>query len=266
MALPTHYTGKDGEIKINGVATTLVDFDLSVDVGVITSSRIGKVSDTRYPGKKHVSGKIKQVLVTGDLFAMMIGATADITTSTLETLLAATELLTSQGRHEIDAITDPTTPTSVKVTLTVGTVATTAGSIVIHGTDASGDYITEVLDFDAMAVGDGAQVVYGSQAFTTSDFVDVEAALAKGSSGTCSELKVEGVTGTKTITPGTSEKFTIIGKVVDAAGKHFQMTASNCFFVGGSFPIGDAEALVETDLPFEIEDADTDLELVWTSA
>ena len=260
----THYTGKDGEIKIDTVVTTLVDFSIDISVGVIASGRIGKVSDKKYPGKKDITGKITQVLITGDLLAKLIGDTSTITTSTTEALLAATDL-DAADREELAVTTDPTDPTSVKYTLTVGSEAnTTAGSVVLHGTDVDGNYVTEVIDFDAMTVGDAAQVKNGTQIFKTTDYIDVEAALESGTT-VFSTIKLDGVTGTKTITPGTSTMFDIIGKVVDSDGNYFQMTANNCFFTGGNFPIADAETLVQTDLPFVIQDPDSDVSLVWTS-
>lgn len=264
MALPDHYTGKDGEIKIDGNIATLVNFSLDISVGTIASARIGKVSDLTYPGKKSVSGTITQVLITGDLLAMMIGADADITTSALETLLD-TFNLDAAAREETTITNDPTDPTTVKATLTVGDAVTTAGSIMIHGTDSNDAQVTETINFAAMAVGDGAQVVHGSQIFKTTDFVTIMAALESGAAS-YSAIKLEGVSGTKTLKPGTSELFTIIGKVVDANGKYFQMTATDCFFTAGTFPIGDAETIVQTDLPFVLQDPDEDLELVWTSA
>jgi hypothetical protein len=263
MANPTHYTGSDGEIQIGGNPITLVNFSLDMSVGVINSATIGKRSDMKYAGKFDVTGTITQVLVTGDLMAMLIGATSDITTSTLETLLD-TFTLDAGAREETTITTDPADPTSVKATLTVGDAVTTAGSIVIHGTDSSDDYVTEVLTFAAMAVGDPAQVIYGTQAFKTTDFVDIEAALESGAAS-YSAIKLEGVDGTKTITPGEPTLFNIIGKVTDGTS-YYQMTANNCFFTGGTFPIGDAETLVQTDLPFVMQDPDNDLTLVWTSA
>ena len=263
MALPTHYTGSDGEIQIGGSPTTLVDFSIDMSVGVINSATIGKRSDMKYAGKFDVTGSITQVLVTGDLMAMLIGDTSGITTSTLESLLVATDL-DAAAREELPITNDPTAPTSVKATLTVGDAVTTAGSIVIHGTDSSDDYVTEVISFAAMAIGDPAQVLYGTQAFKTTDWVDIEAALESGAV-TYSQIKLDGVDGTKTITPGEPTLFNIIGKVTDGTS-YYQMTANNCFFTGGTFPIGDAETLVQTDLPFVMQDPDTDLTLVWTSA
>ena len=258
----THYTGKDGEIKIDTVTTTLVDFSIDIAVGVIASGRIGKVSDKKYPGKKDITGKITQVLITGDLLAKLIGDTSTITTSTTEALLAATNL-DAAAREELATDGSPTDPTSVKYTLTVGDANTTAGSVVLHGTDVDGNYVTEVIDFDAMTVGDAAQVKNGTQIFKTTDYIDVEAALESGTT-VFSTIKLDGVTGTKTITPGTSTMFNIVGKVTDGTN-YFQMTANNCFFTGGNFPIADAETLVQTDLPFVIQDPDSDVSLVWTS-
>jgi len=262
MALPSHYTGSDGEIQIGGVATTIVNFSIDIAVGVINSARIGKVSDTKYPGKKDVTGSITQVLVTGDLLAKLLGGTP--TESLPETLLAATALTGSRAEELITD--DPSDPTTVTATLTVGDDVSGAGSIVVHGTDASDVYVTEVLTFAAMLATDAPQVVSGTQAFKTTDFVDIEAALDGQSAGVHSTLGLQGVGGTKTVQPGTSALFDIIGKVEDANGKSFQMTANNCFFTGGTFPIGDAETLVQTDLPFVMQDADTDLTLVWSSA
>ena len=265
MTAATHYTGKDGLITIGGVETTLVDFSIDIAVGVIASGRIGKVSDKKYPGKKDITGKITQVLITGDLLAKLIGNTDDITESGSTELLAETTLTGAGSRETIDVTNDPATdkPTSVKYTLTVGNVATTAGSVVLHGTDANDNYVTEVIDFDAMEVGDAAQVKNGTQVFKTTDYLDVEAALETGS--TQGTIKLDGNAGVQTLTPGTSTLFDIIGKVTDGTN-YFQITANNCFFTGGNFPIADAETLVQTDLPFVIQDPDSDVTLEWLSA
>lgn len=266
MALPDHYTGKDGEIKIGGVATTLVNFSIDISVGVITSGQIGQVSDISYPGKKAVSGTISEVLITGDLMAMMMGADADITTSSTAVCKTAVDM-SDNTRTEITVTDTSTNPTSVKVTLTsCDTSNNSAGAIVIQGKDSTGATVSEVMSFDAMTAGDANQIIYGSQIFETVGYIDVSANLRQGTSATNrNTLKVDWVSGTKSIVLGTSEHFTIIGKVEDANGKYFQMTAVDCFFTGGSFPIGDAEALVQTDLPFVMKNPNTGLTLVWTS-
>ena len=261
MALPTHYTGSDGEIQIGGTPTTLVNFSIDMAVGVINSAAIGKRSDMKYAGKFDVTGTITQVLVTGDLMAMMIGDTSSITTSSVESLLNDGDI-SGAARTEIAITNNPSSPTSVKATLTVEDANLTVGSIVIHGTNSSDEYVTEVLDFEAMTVADPDQIKYGTQAFKTTTFVDVEAGLTQG---TAPKLNLDGIDGTKTITPGEPTLFDIIGKVTDGTS-YYQMTANNCFFTGGTFPIGDAETLVQTDLPFVMQDPDTDLTLVWTSA
>ena len=258
----THYTGENGEIKIDGNTVSLVDFSFDITNGVIASPQIGQVSDKNYPGKRGITGKISQVLITGDLLAMVIGDTSEITTSTLGTLLAATDL-DAGVRTEYPVTNPPANPTSTKYTLTVGDAAVLAGSVVLHGTDINDNYVTEVIDFDAMDIGDPAQVKYGTQIFKTTDFVDVEANLEKGTT-TYSTLKLEGVSDTKTITPGTATLFSIVGKVSDGSN-YFQMTADHCFFTGGNFPIGDAETLVQTDLPFVIQSPDDDVTLIWTA-
>lgn len=260
----THFLGSDGEIKIDGnVKSEVTDFSVDISVNAIASARIGQKSDKNYPGKVGITGSINEVLITAELLSMVIGDSSTLTTSTLETLLAATDL-DAGARDELAVTNDPTDPTSVKATLTVGDANVLAGSIVIHGTNTSDAYVTEVISFAAMTVGDPAQVLYGSQPFKTTAFVDVEAGLEKGAIA-YSTLKLEGITGTKTMTPGDATMFTIIGKVIDANSNYAQITLTNCFFTGGNFPIGDADTLVACDLPFICQNPDTDMSLVWTS-
>ena len=262
----THFTGKDGEVKVDGNVITVVDFNVDVAVDVITSPRVGKVSDKNYPGKKHVSGSISQVVVTPELLSYVLGDSDTLTTSSLETLLAETDI-SGNTRQELSITSDPTNPTSVKVTLQVGDENSTAGSIVIHGKDSSAAYVAEVINFDAMTVGDPAQVKYGSQQFADTDYVDISANLQHGTGPDTSanRITIEGITGTKTMTPGTSTYFDIIGKVIDPDDNYAQVTLNNCFFTAGNFPIGDSNTLVQCDLPFIVQDPDEDVTLVWTS-
>jgi len=263
----THFLGSDGEIKIAGnIKSQITDFSVDISVDTIASARVGQKSDKQYAGKVGITGTINEVLITAELLSFVVGDSNTLTTSSAATLLAATELLAATGRQEITITPDPANPTSVKVTLTVGdTDNTTAGSIVIHGTDATDNYVAEVIDFAAMTVGDPAQIKYGTQQFKTTTFVDAEAALAAGATGHCTEIKIEGITGTKTMTPGNATLFTIIGKVEDSDSNYAQITLNNCFFTSGNFPIGDANTLVACDLPFICQDPDSDMSLVWTS-
>lgn len=264
----THFLGSDGEIRIDGnIKSEITDFSVDISVNAIASARVGQKSDKQYPGKVGITGSINEVLITPELLSMVIGDSDTLTTSTLESLLSVTEVCSSGGRQEIAITSNPAAPTSVKVTLTVGTVGTTAGSIVVHGTDVSNNYVTEVIGFPAMAVGDPSQVKYGSQVFKTTTFVDVEAALAKGDTPDCTDITIEGVTGTKTMTPGDATMFTIIGRVADTSApiNSAEITLNNCFFTGGNFPIGDADTLVACDLPFICQNPDTDMSLSWTS-
>lgn len=261
----THFLGSDGEIKIDGnVKSEVTDFSVDISVDTIASARVGQKSDKVYAGKLGITGSINEVLITAELLSFVVGDSNTLTTSSAEALLAATDL-DAAAREELPITNDPTAPTSVKATLTVGDAAiTTAGSIVIHGTDVSDNYVTEVIDFAAMAIGDPAQIKYGTQQFKTTDFVDIEAALEKGTAS-YSTLKLDGITGTKTMTPGNATLFTIIGKVIDADSNYAQITLNNCFFTSGNFPIGDANTLVACDLPFVCQDPDNDMTLVWTS-
>lgn len=260
----THFTGSDGAVTIGGNAVTVVNFSIDVDRSVIASPRVGKTSDTNYAGKLGITGTISQVLVTAELLSYVMGDSNSLTTSSAETLLAAADV-SANAWSEYAITSDPTNPTSVKCTLTVGDGNATAGSIVIRGTDSADAIVTEVLDFAAMTDGDAAQVIYGSQQFKTSDHVDVSGNLQPSTGPVYNTLKIEGITGTKTMTPGEATLFDIVGKVEDADSNYAQITANNCFFTAGNFPIGDSDTLVECDLPFVITDPDDDLTLVWTS-
>ena len=260
----THYRGSDGEIRIDTHVVTMVNYEITVETNVIASPRIGKVADMNYAGKQAISGTVEQVLITGDLLAMVIGDSNTQTESTAETLLGAYDMNTG-AREETSITTDPTDPTSIKATMTAGDNATTAGSIVIHGTDVSGGYVTEVINFDAMDPGDPIQVKYGSQMFDTTDWLDMEAALGVAGAVLDPTMKIEGIIGVKTMTPGNATIFDIIGKVEDDNGNYFQMTCNNCFFTAGNFPIGDSDTLVACSLPFVVHDADSDVSISWTS-
>jgi len=260
----THFTGSDGAITVGSDAVTVVDFSIDIDRSVIASGRVGKVSDKKYPGKLNITGAISQVLVTPELLSYVLGDSNSLTTSTLEELLGATDV-SANAWSEVAITTDPAAATSLKVTLTAGDASANAGSIVVRGTNSSGSIITEVIDFDAMDYGDPAQVKYGSVVFATSDYVDVSANLQPTPSSISNTLKIEGITGTKTMVPGDATLFNIVGKVEDADSNYAQITANNCFFSAGNFPIGDSDTLVECNLPFVIQDPDEDLTLVWTS-
>ena len=259
----THYRGSNGEIRIDGNVVTMVNYEVTVETNVIASPRIGKVADMNYAGKQSITGTVEQVLMTGDLLAMSIGDSNTQTESTSENLLVTYDM-DAGAREEPPIDNDPTDPTSTKVTMTAGSLSTTAGSIVIHGTDISDDYTTEVIDLAAMDSGDPAQVVYGSQVFKTTDYVDIEAALGVAGSPDPT-LTIDGITGVKTMTPGNVTIFDIIGKVEDDNGNYFQLTCNDCFFIGGNFPIGDSDTLVACTMPFVVHDADSDVSLSWTS-
>lgn len=268
MALPSHYTGKDGLVTIDGNEATLVNFNVDMSVGVINSARIGKKSDVKYAGKLDFTGTITEVLVTGDLMARMIGATTSITTSSSAEILAATDMSDNTYATIETGPDTSSNPTSVRLTLTsCDTSNNSAGSIVIQGKDSAGVWVSEVFNFDAMSAGDANQVKYGSQVFAEVVYADVSANLRQGAGDTTwNTLGIDWVSGTKTISPGTTELFSIVGKVTDVNGKYYQLTLTNCFFTGASFPISDSETLVQCDLPFVVTDADEDVVLVWSSS
>lgn len=65
-----------------------------------------------------------------------------------------------------------------------------------------------------------------------------------------------------TCTPGDPTYFSIWGRV-SKDSSIVDISANNCFITGGELPIGDADTVVQCDLPFQIEDPSTDLTLNW---
>ncbi len=194
----------------------------------------------------------------------MIGDSDTLTTSTLETLRDTIDIQ-ADAWSEIAITTDPTDPTTVKCTLTAGDASANEGSIIIRGTNTSDAIVTEVITFAAMEYGDPAQVLYGSQNFKTTDYVDISGNLQPTPTAVANTLKIEGIAGEKTMSPGNATIFDIIGKVEDSNSNHATITCNNCFFTAGNFPIGDSNTLVSCDLPFVVQDADVDVTLNWTS-
>lgn len=255
------YTGQHGEVRINNNLVTVANWQVTIDRDVITSARVGKVADLNCPGKQMVGGDLNQVLVTPELLAMNMGDSDTLTTSIFENLLPAYDL-DAGVREEVSIPTNPTDPTRIKVTMTAGSNPTTEGNIVIHGSDISNQYVTEVITLAAMNAGDPAQVKFGTQVFNTTTFVDIEPALGVAGSPNPT-LIIDGSAGIKTQTPGNATIFDISGKVSDSAGNFTILTLNNCFFTSGDFPIGDSSTLVSCALPFVISDADVDFSLSW---
>lgn len=259
----THYTGKHGAVTIDTVPVTVVEFNLDITTNVINDPRVGKKADKKYPGKQEYTGTITQTLITPELLSYVVGDSSSLTTSAAYSLLPAVTL-DAGVREEIDISNNPTISTSVQATLAVGDVSTNAGSIVIHGKDSDDNYVAEVINFAAMNTGTANQVVNGSQQFAKTNYVDVSGNLEQATS-THATLKLDGITGVKTMTPGDPTLFDIVVKVEDANNNYTQSTLRNCFFTGGNFPVGDSDTLVRCDLPFVVQDADVDFELVWTT-
>lgn len=62
------------------------------------------------------------------------------------------------------------------------------------------------------------------------------------------------------ISVGAATVFDFCGKVETSDDlSNIQIDASNCFFVDGGFPVGDADGIIEESLSFVMQDEDADL-------
>jgi|LGOV01.1.fsa_nt_gb hypothetical protein len=69
---------------------------------------------------------------------------------------------------------------------------------------------------------------------------------------------------THSYSPGNPQYFSIWGKLLKDS-EWLDVSANNCFITGGELPIGDADTVVQCDLPFQIEDPSTDFKIRWDS-
>jgi hypothetical protein len=241
------YTGVQGVVTYADAALASAMFDFTVTRGLATGTRSGKWSDLNKPGKVTITGRITRIQRNADLIQAALNATP--TTGTAVTLEAAATFSAGTLIPINDA--PPTTPSRVRVTLSVDAI-TTGGTLLIYGTDANDNAISEVL---TIANGATATTTWTTRnVFKTCTYA-LPVTVASTGGG---KFQFDAIVGDSTVNVGTPKEFNLIGYVADGSN-NITVTLSNCFFTGAKFSFTDANAQTRDDLPFTVTDPDADV-------
>lgn len=241
------YTGVNGALTIDGVAFADVQFDIRWATGDVNYPRSNKRSDGCIPGKRTVTCKIRKVFQHEDASIVLgYGITDTPTTGSAGALLAATTITADT----MAAITsNPATPSRVTITLSVDAI-TTAGKIVVYGTDVNDVPITEIF---AVPLNAPSGTVYtGSKVFkTTTHLAFVDVASTGGA-----KAAVAGIAGDATMKFGDPKIFDIVGTLTKGA-KTITITLTDCWLKNGGITWTDAGKVIEVDADVSMHDPDT---------
>lgn len=241
------YTGVQGVVTYADAALADAMFDFTITRGLATGQRSGKWSDLNKPGKVTVTGKITRIQRNADLIQAALNATP--TTGTAIEIEAAATFTAGTAIALNDA--PPTTPSRIRVTLSVAAL-TTGGTLIIYGTDPNDNAISEVLTLEN---GSAASSTWTTRhVFKTCTYA-LPVGIASSGGG---KLAFAGIAGDSTVNVGDPKTFNLIGYVEDGSN-NITITLSNCFFTGTKFSFTDASAQLMDDVPFAVTDPDADV-------
>lgn len=226
MTVVTEYTDMDGYISWNG-SPILKPVEFSVD-WTRESTEYGIVGEwgvRNIPGLLKVSSiKVTRVLDDGSLTAAMLNNSP--LTGTANTLMAASTFTSGT----------PFTLTSntagnglVAITLSVSPI-TTAGQIILVGTDINGNVLTDFIQVPTtLAVGGS---VYSHFPFNTVTMAVPTGGLASTGNG---KLALTSVAGAVSASPGAPSLIQVVGKVYQPSlgSNNYTFTFPNCFIIKG---------------------------------
>ncbi len=262
MALVSKLTGVEGIVSV-GSEVLVADFSLVVTRGAATQPRVGKYSDRKRAGKVDVTGTLTRLDIDGAMTEKLLGGTpAD---SSSEVLHADADLAGGGDEDVVDVGTDPTNPSVVQVTITRGDADGTASFIIISGTDANGSTYSESLDVAALTVASSPITLFTKAAFATVDNFVAGGGMNVGAADK-TEVGLDAITGTRTVTIAAGTTFTLFGRAIDSSNNKYEINNANCFFTEATLAFGDADTFIDGPLSFTMEDPDADLQLIYTTA
>lgn len=237
------YTGAHGFIKVDNVTWADVEFDVKWTRSTVTHSRASKFSDIQIPGKLTVKATIKKVLVHSEAEQALGYSLTDASTSGSATVvLAATTFVAGTAQ----ALTDPATPSVLKVTTTTD-VSTLGGSFTIVGTNVSDDPIVETIEVPPACP-------VGTEWLTTKVFKTADYAITNTVTGSI-KFKIDGVAAVASYVVHNPKIFDIEGGVLKA-GKSITITMPTCWFSEGGLAFVDAGSILEVSTAVEMHDPD----------
>jgi hypothetical protein len=240
-------------MQYRGSSFAYVKFDIEIKRDTIEIERGGKWSSINLPGKAKFDGKLKYGLVDPDLFIDAFDD-GDNTTSASLTAIHASIAGTGSAQRITSAITNPTTPQTLQI-VTATSNSLTAGYILVEGTDANDDVISEIIEYTATA-----GTFYGHQVFKTVTAINVPASMDS------SDTVVLSAVGQRTITLGRPAYVTIMGRVNKADGSGYvQITCTNCWLDNLPLSLSNASEALLPEQSFKVRDPDSDAVIVTTS-
>jgi len=248
------YTGVEGIVTYDTAAFAYCKFDIEISREEVEVERGGKWSSLALPGKVKFKGKLSYGLVDGQLFINAFDDGTNTTSTSDESLLAATA---GNGALQtiVAGLSNPSVPMSLHLKI-ISSDGYSAGSITVMGTDKNDVLISETIPFILQATGATTIHYYGSAVFKTITCVMIPAVLSANDS-----LTVYG-SGQKSVTLGKPKFVTITGKLYKSATQYTEITLTNCWLSKMPMAMGSASEAVIPEQEFTVRDPDTDITLV----
>lgn len=241
MTAQDYFERRHGAITVDGSAVSIPTvFNVKLKWNTTERDVIGYNSMRTIPIALGCNGTLERDMTDITMLTKLLSSSAS-DTGTAEALHAGLSVAA-------DALLVPTdtsiaTPSRIQFTVITNPI-TTAGHLVLFGTDAQDADISEVLNVTTLAV---ASTVTTKQFFKTCTQVAVVGIRSTG----VGLLKMDAIAAGATITPGRPKKFTISAVVSDTdSGNSMTLTINNCFFTDGAF---DIETPMSDKLAFTVE-------------
>lgn len=239
-----YLTGVHGKVYVDDVEVANATFSIKVTRGVATHNRGNSWSDVKAAGKLDMTGTINRIQTSVDFLGKVL--TGSVLTGTANALHAG---LTLDGSDAVTEMTDDDSKSSKIKFSCITSAITTAGTIVLRGTDANDEAITEEIAVGTLDVG---EYVTSTKIYKTLEDVRVIGVDSTGNG----LLKVDSVAGSANYSVGRPAYFKLKGELDDGTTVTY-VEANNCFLTEGEFKFTDADEIVEDNLSFTMEDPST---------
>lgn len=242
------YMDAHGVITIEGSPVLDIEYDVKWKTTFVEVERPGQSAKTLPTKKRTVTTKIKKAaLATGDPAILLgYGMTATPSTGSTTVVKAATAITADSV---VAFTTSPATPSQIRGTLSVGAI-TTAGKIIVYGTDVNDNTIEDVL---TIPLGATIAATFTTQKVfkTTTHYVVIDVA-----STNSTEIAFAGIGGTATFTFGNVKVFDIVGTWTHPdATSSIIITQPKCMVENGGLSISSAKP-IPVDIDVRMYDPD----------
>jgi hypothetical protein len=249
----SHYTGQQGRIYLTGhtlLASAI--FDIPITRGAASHARGGAWSDLSAPGKiGPLVITAKGILRNANLIGGML---TDASTSGQAAVLVAADTIVADT--VVPCSTSPSSPSRIRFAFVKGAGAgiTTAGQIIVFGTDANGAKSSEIIEVGLTT--DATKNFDGKILFATVTHFSVIDLVIDGA-GT-GELR--SLAGAASYTVGFPTYYDLECTVLDdVTGDYILATFHHAWISKGTFASGDASKMLDEDVAFTILDPDADV-------